>query len=314
MIRTYLRSLFSYAPSTNATSTNATSTNATNLAANEHFSPMYRSIRTTLDNTYHETYSISRQKLQDQIVTELLSQSAAGTTVAANAAEATNAGTTSSDCQWIIFTAGCMGAGKSYTIRTLLNSARFRHNSIVWVDPDTIRCYLPEFAEYCKHEPQIAGQMTNKESGYIAEILTHAALMDGKHVIVDGSLRDHAWHSVYFDRLRSDYHNLRIAIISVTAPFEDVLRRVEERAIRTGRVVPIDILMDSFKTVPISVNILKSKVDLFVEFTNRSDDGEIKIVVEGSNKRYGLNEFGTERDQAWAMFEQIWKTNGHFGH
>ena len=257
----------------------------------ERFSPQYRSIRTLLDNDYHDTYPLSRQKLQDKIVSELLSKPVT------DAADAADVNATS--CQWIVFTAGCMGAGKSYTIRKLLNypsnanasnasnASQFHLRDIVWVDPDTIRCYLPEFAEYCKCDPQAAGRMTNKESGYIAEILTDAALRDGKHVIVDGSLRDHVWHSIYFDRLRRDHLNLRIAIISVTAPIEDVLRRVEERGTRTGRFVPIDVLMDSVKHVPISVNILKSKADYFLEITNRSEnDFELKLKFN-SNADFG---------------------------
>jgi hypothetical protein len=39
--------------------------------------------------------------------------------------------------------------------------------------------------------------MTQKEAGYVAEVLTEAALKRGLSVIVDGSLQDVEWHVKY---------------------------------------------------------------------------------------------------------------------
>ena len=318
------------------------------VSLSELFSSPYRSIRAILDYAYHSNYSLSRQNLQDQIVADLLSTS----TVTDKDSGVTCSTPTH---PWIVFTAGSMGAGKSYTIGSLMQySARssssaaaaatttstsaggvdgantsygygngsgsgngngcnndiFPLLAFVGVDPDTIRRYLPEFGEYCQHNPLVAGELTRKESGYITEILTEAALKEGKNVLVDGSLRDHAWYSAYFDRLRKDYPNLRIAIIMVTAPAEDVLQRAEARGKATGRIVPKEVLLDAIEQVPISVNILKSKVDYFVELTNCSSDDDIKIVVEGKDgapkRAYGLKEIGQEREDAWSAFGAQW--------
>jgi len=73
--------------------------------------------------------------------------------------------------------------------------------------------------------PEKAGELTNKESGYISELLTLAGLESGKNVLVDGSLRDSAWYQFYFQKLRTDYPNLKIAILHVVAPREAVFQR-----------------------------------------------------------------------------------------
>lgn len=74
--------------------------------------------------------------------------------------------------------------GKSYTIDRLVEKGRFPLTAFVRVDPDEIRRQMPEFQEYLMEEStrNIAGELTRKEAGYICEILTAAALREGKNV------------------------------------------------------------------------------------------------------------------------------------
>ena len=78
---------------------------------------------------------------------------------------------------------------------------------------------------YIESNPEMAGEMTRKEAGFIAEILTLAALQAGKNVLQDGSLRDCEWYQLYFQRLRQEFPSLRQAILHVTAPKEAVFQR-----------------------------------------------------------------------------------------
>jgi hypothetical protein len=87
-----------------------------------------------------------------------------------------------------------LGAGKTHTINKLHESGHFPLESFVTVDPDEIRRRLPEFQSYIQHNPERAGELTRKEAGMIAEILTNSALEQGMNVLVDGSLKDAAWH------------------------------------------------------------------------------------------------------------------------
>ena len=73
--------------------------------------------------------------------------------------------------------------------------------------------------------PDMAGALTNKEAGYISEVLTLASLQRGKNVLVDGSLRHAEWYRNYFAQLRREFPTLRLAIIHVVAPREAIFKR-----------------------------------------------------------------------------------------
>lgn len=120
-------------------------------------------------------------------------------------------------------------SGKGYTMRQLVAKGRFPLFSFVRVDPDVIRRYLPEYSLYVHSSPEEAGRLTNKEAGYIAEILILAGLQAGKNVMVDGSLRNSEWYREYLGTLRNDFPKLKLAIIHITAPRDAIFRRAAVR-------------------------------------------------------------------------------------
>eukprot|EP00980_Cylindrotheca_fusiformis_P022837 scaffold9825_cov203-Cylindrotheca_fusiformis.AAC.6 len=221
----------------------------------------FTSIREVLDYEYHSHYCSSRQLFQDTIIESLLPTDEPVLE-------------DKDKCeQWIVFSAGVMGAGKTHTINELTSKKQESHLSwirrpFVSVDPDEIRLLLPEFHQYVAKNPEEAGENTRKEAGMLAEILTEAALERGQNVLVDGSLRDAEWYVSYFKALRDSYPCLKLGIIHVTAPAEDIYERVERRAKATGRVVPADVLLESMERVPKSVEILRHHVDFFMEVDN----------------------------------------------
>lgn len=185
----------------------------------------YAHIRKTIDYTYHSNYTFERQRFQDAIISEFLN---------APVFKDKNGITCTTPTEpWIVFTAGAMGAGKSYTLRKISEKAHFPLMAFVRVDPDEIRRFFPEFKLYVEQSPELAGELTRKEAGFISEILTQAALLAGKNVLVDGSLRDADWYEQYFWRLRTDYSGLRIAIIHVSAPRDAVFQRASVSGYRS---------------------------------------------------------------------------------
>jgi len=249
------------------------STEANHKANDMNFHGQYAHIRSSLDYSYHSNYKAQRQWLQDSIISHMLSST--------RIMDSNGDVCTTPTEPWIVFTAGAMGAGKSYTIGELVKKGRFPLAAFVSVDPDEIRRHLPEFSLYANKAPLVAGELTRKEAGYVSEILTSAALQAGKNVLVDGSLRDAAWYQSYFKQIRRDHPGIRIAILHVTAPKEAVLKRAEHRAIHTGRVVPINVLEDALEQVPKSVNILRSLVDYFCELHNAPGADDIEIHTPG---------------------------------
>lgn len=177
----------------------------------EEFYGPYAHIRATLDYSYHSNYTFERQHFQDAILSHFLNAAVIHDKNGILCSTPTE--------PWLVFTAGAMGAGKSYTMNKLVNQGRFPLLHFVLVDPDEIRQHLPEYHLYLEtDQPEMAGELTQKEAGYISEILTMAALLAGKNVLVDGSLRDADWYSKYIQRLRIDFPILRISILHVLAP------------------------------------------------------------------------------------------------
>ncbi|KAG7361135.1 zeta toxin family protein [Nitzschia inconspicua] len=224
----------------------------------------FRAVRQQLDHSYHQSYKVERQAVQDSIMEQLLKETKIVDV------------DTGQECHlpaepWIIFTAGVYGAGKTHTIKKLHERDQFPLDSFVAVDPDEIRRHLPEFPVYIEKSPEKAGELTRKEVGMMAEIVTNFALQKGMNVLVDGSLKDAAWYENYFRSLRQSYPKLKIGIIHVTAPTDAILERVQERAKTTGRVVPMDALQRSIREVPVAVKRLRSSVDYFLEIHNPSE-------------------------------------------
>lgn len=77
-----------------------------------------------------------------------------------------------------------------------------------------------------------------------------AAASTGKNVIIDGSLRNAGWHQLFFERIRSEFPEARLAIIHVAASPSHVLARAAKRGEETGRLVPEATLLAALDEVP----------------------------------------------------------------
>mmetsp|Transcript_16658 Transcript_16658/g.22100 ORF Transcript_16658/g.22100 Transcript_16658/m.22100 type:complete len:610 (-) Transcript_16658:158-1987(-) len=253
-----------------------------NKSDDMNFYGRFSHIRKTLDYSYHSNYRKERQWLQDTIIEEML-----------ECVEITdiNGNTCTTPTEpWLVFTAGAMGAGKSYTINSLVDDGRFPLLAFVLVDPDEIRRQLPEYSYFVEHNPELAGELTRKEAGYMAEILTLAGLQAGKNVMVDGSLRDSDWYQIYFAQLRREYDGIRIAILHIDAPRDAVIQRAKERGEATGRVIPMKTLLMALEQVPRSVKILGPLADYFCKLNN-APGKEIELIKE---------------DEDWDTFQMLW--------
>ena len=188
----------------------------------------YGEIRAKLDCEYHHYYDEHRQLVHDKIIERFL-----------NSVIIVDGDTT---CDvplknWIVFTAGPMGAGKGYTLNWMKRNGYFPLDAFVRVDPDEIRNMLPEMPGYMTSNQLYAGSLTQRESGYIAETLGNVALNQRKNVLVDGSLRNTKWYRHHLLELQVKYPETNLAIVSVIASYESIKERCERRALLTGRQV-----------------------------------------------------------------------------
>jgi len=259
---------------------------------NQDFHGLYASVRAKLDYTYHSNYKKSRQLLQDKIIHDILMSNQTSAASNCNAKSLRNNNDSSSSSPpWIVFTAGAMGAGKTHTIRSLAQSNYFPLQHFVIVDPDAIRQHLPEYKLYILTHPELAGECTRKEAGYISEIAIHVALQQRRNVLVDGSLRNSHWYNEYFASLKKKYYPIKIAIVHITASIDQIWSRVQKRSEETGRMVPKETIMHALENVPRSIDILTPACDFFCEICNNDDD-DVRLV-----KPYGMT---------WDLFRDNW--------
>ena len=237
----------------------------------------YGKHRQNLDYSYHKHYKIERQLFHDVLIDQFLNTIVRDSKTGAVCEKPLQ--------NWIVFTAGPMGSGKSRSLNYLSSKGYFPLESFVRVDPDILRHMLPEAELYIKCDPTNAGRLTQKEVSYISEVLTMDALEKSKNVLVDGSLRDAVWYSQYFRSLRHRFPNLKIAILQFICDDNTVLDRARRRGLITGRVIPDAVIKNTIAQLPKSMTLLAPLADLVAVFQN--EDNKPLELVHFSQKEDG---------------------------
>jgi adenylylsulfate kinase-like enzyme len=122
-----------------------------------------------IDRSFHENYSAERSILHDQIILDLLGCEQPTTPA-------------SSRSQWLVFTAGPMGAGKSTILQISLKQKLLPLDDVILIDIDDIRMKLLKndgLSDFL--DPFSKGRCTQKESGYIAELAVLSSLSAHRH-------------------------------------------------------------------------------------------------------------------------------------
>eukprot|EP00596_Hydrurales_sp_CCMP1899_P009956 CAMPEP_0119044714 /NCGR_PEP_ID=MMETSP1177-20130426/33816_1 /TAXON_ID=2985 /ORGANISM="Ochromonas sp, Strain CCMP1899" /LENGTH=599 /DNA_ID=CAMNT_0007015247 /DNA_START=233 /DNA_END=2029 /DNA_ORIENTATION=+ len=223
----------------------------------------YARERSELDYTFHEHYIPERQLFHDILIDQFFQTLVTDKNSGLSCERPRD--------NWLVFTAGCMGAGKGHTVSWLHSQGLFPLEAFVRVDPDALRELLPETEEYIRRDPKTAGYLTQKEVGYICEVLTISGLEKGKNVLVDGSLRDASWYYNHIGELRKNFPKLKIAIIYVTADQDTILSRSAKRGAATGRVVPEEVILRTMQDLPRSIRMLSPIVDFVATFENKDN-------------------------------------------
>jgi predicted kinase len=230
------------------------------------FSGPYANSRAILDYTYHTRPSAERQELQDIIISKALGYvDDAGTPVVPfNAPRLPQ--------PWLLFTCGAMGAGKGRVLRYLHSVGACPLESFVLVDPDKLKEQLPELQALLLESPQRAHTALHRESTLMAELIEREAMLQGRSVIVDGSLRNTKHYAQQIGKIRAEFPHYRIALLWVKASNETVYQRAEKRARITGRHVPKEVLDSALKQVPTSFAVLSGLCDYAGIVDNDTDD------------------------------------------
>jgi predicted kinase len=124
----------------------------------------------------------------------------------------------------LVYAVGTKDVPKFTTLSLLLEKERFPILSFVLVDPMEIQSLLPEYESYVQQYGESeAVQLMSKESGYIAEIVTRAALQNGNNAIVFTRFQNVNWYPKYFQSLRREFDSLKIAILHFLSKDESII-------------------------------------------------------------------------------------------
>jgi len=286
------------------------------------FTPTFRTARSQLDYDYHPHLVQRRQLLQDAILGRVVGgtsnesgslkekeDSKAEESEAPNEASVSPTSLVSKRRPWIVFTAGAMGVGKGYVLMQLQQNNLFPTSQFVKIDPDMLKNELPELAGYLQTDRESAATKLHRESTQMADILFEYAVSQRLDVLVDGSLRNVEYYQELFARLHNNT-NYRIAILHVTADDDVIVARAEQRAEKTGRVVPRELLEDSMQQVPKSVSILSELADATHVIAN-NENKPLQLVSSRVKPRKkengGDDDVKTENAQSWDDFARQWK-------
>jgi len=207
------------------------STEWSNRSDEEMFFGPYAHIRKTIDYTYHSNYVKTRQWLQDSIIEKLM-----GELVRTSACDEYDLKSSATPDilnngsgidiwakpkePWLVMVAGKKGTDTGMAIKSLLVNNRLPLMGFVLVDPQEIRMLLPEYAHLHQKNRELGIELTEKETGYIIEVLTLAALEAGTNVVVYGYFKEVTWYQQYCRKLQENFKQLKIGILHIMTDAE----------------------------------------------------------------------------------------------
>ena len=227
-----------------------------------------------MDMEYHSVYSNVRSQLHDEIVNSYFINKQVFKE------------------KRLIFTAGCYGSGKGHVLRLMDRLKKINLDNFIHVDPDKIRVLLPEYVQYLQEDPWNAGYKTNKEAGYIAELIQLHALMNGYNLIIDGSMKDFVWYKQYIEWIKKTFPNYMISIIYVETSWVKILERNLKRSQETKRCIPHEFLESVFIESKKSLSTLMSGKNtniIYSIYIVHNDDNDKELINELNG--YSFDEF-----------------------
>ena len=121
----------------------------------------FAAARAQIDYSYHRKLIIPRRVLHDKILR-----------CASKAVSPPPEGTR----PWVVFTAGAMGVGKSFTLLSLEKFGCFPLSQFQQVDPDKLKGELPELRGYLQRDAEMAATRLHRESTHLSDLLFEHSL------------------------------------------------------------------------------------------------------------------------------------------
>jgi predicted ABC-type ATPase len=135
------------------------------------------------------------------------------------------------------------------------------------VDPDGIKEKLPEYQEGTKASARNSAVMVHNESSEIAKDLRKRAIDQGKHVVIDGTMKDPMKYGKLIQQLKDKGYKVNVFFVDID--IDQAIHFAGKRAEKTGRYVPPELMREIYPAARKSFLQLKDHADDFKVFDRR---------------------------------------------
>jgi predicted ABC-type ATPase len=164
-----------------------------------------------------------------------------------------------------ILMAGGTAAGKSTVLRHMMSEDVGKR--FVMVDPDGIKEKLPEYQEGTKASARNSAVMVHNESSDLAKDLRKRAIDQGKHVVIDGTMKDPMKYGKLIQQLKDKGYKVNVFFVDID--IDQAIHFAGKRAEKTGRWVPPELMREIYPAARKSFLQLKDHADDFKVFDRR---------------------------------------------
>lgn len=160
---------------------------------------------------------------------------------------------------------GGPASGKTSLVRGILGE---RNDDFVNVNPDDVKELLPEWKIGLESSAKDTAFVLHDESSDVAKRVYNEAIDKGLNLIVDGTGKDSSKHVEKIRQLQKEgYH---VTILMPDVDVEEAVLRSANRAEKTGRFVPNDIIRGAHQKIPGNFETIAREADSFGLFDTRS--------------------------------------------
>lgn len=170
-----------------------------------------------------------------------------------------------------VLTMGGPASGKSSLLRLVLG----KFNDLVSVNADDVKEELPEYKRAIelgtKEQPKSArnaAAMVHEESSDVSEEIERRAIAQGKSLVIDGTGKNPDKYEKKIAELKAKGYHVRLLMPHV--PLGEALKRVGERAEKTGRYVPDSVSIDAHRKIPANFERIARLADDFALFRSKT--------------------------------------------
>ncbi len=151
---------------------------------------------------------------------------------------------------------GGPASGKS----TMVKSAGLGSmEDFVVADADAVKNMIPEYRVGVNNRLKQAASMAHEESSYLVKQIREEAINARKNLVIDGTGSKTASYEKNIKKLRDQGYEIRLMMADT--PMDVALDRAKNRARKTGRYVPDDVLKNAYAGIPSGFQKIAEMVD-----------------------------------------------------